>query len=187
MDRRPNIINSRLSPPPPTNAVRITHLQDKAVAAVLLLLVLEESRTSGILEYFTDTFARLGRTFEIVLCTNLLCDSHALHDIKTGFSKKNKRNHTHLFRSHGSLIRLPQLVDHTWVTSKILLTSNENNGQTSTEMHDLRNPLKIKIRTQVRRVVIAARIKRRRREREKTNLPSPERCRASRESRLQSI
>jgi len=109
-------------------------LQDKAVTTILLLLVLEESRTSGILEYFTDTFARLGRTFEIVLCTNLLCDSHAL------------------LGSHGSLIRLSQLVDNTRVTSKILLASNENDGQTSTEMHDLRDPLLLNVVERVGRV-----------------------------------
>ena len=64
-------------------------LQDKAVTTVLLLLVLEESRASGILEYFTDTFARLGRTFEIVLRTDLLCHSHALsHDALSKCFKK---------------------------------------------------------------------------------------------------
>ena len=32
----------------------------------------------GVLEDFTDTLARLGRTFEVVLGTNLLCYRHTL-------------------------------------------------------------------------------------------------------------
>jgi hypothetical protein len=51
------------------------------VGAGLLPLGLEESRTSGALENFADTVARLGRTLEIVLGPNLLRNSRTLNKI----------------------------------------------------------------------------------------------------------
>lgn len=49
---------------------------------------------------------------------------------------------THLFRSDRSLACLPEFLDHTWVAPKVLLASNKDDRQTSTEMHNFGNPLK---------------------------------------------
>jgi len=70
----------------------------------------EESSAGGVLEDVTDTIAALGGTFEVLLGANLLRDSHAL------------------LCCYWSLTRLPQLVNHSWVFSEILLASNQNDG-----------------------------------------------------------
>ena len=48
---------------------------------------------------------------------------------------------TYLFGSHRSLARLPELLNHPVVTSKILLAPYKDDWQASAEVHDLRNPL----------------------------------------------
>jgi len=94
----------------------------------------KECRTSGILENLSNTFARLGGTFKVVLRADLLCDGHAL------------------FRGYRSLARLSKLLNHTGVTSKVLFAANEDDRQASTEMHDLRNPLLLNVIKRVGRV-----------------------------------
>jgi hypothetical protein len=56
--------------------------------------------------------------------------------------KEESGSETHLFRSDRSLACLPEFVNYTWVTSKVLLASNKDDWQTGTEMHNLGNPLK---------------------------------------------
>lgn len=48
---------------------------------------------------------------------------------------------TNLFGSDGSLGGFPELLNHTGLAPQILLAADEDDGQTSAEMHDFRNPL----------------------------------------------
>jgi len=89
----------------------------------LALASAEEGGARGILEDLTNTLTRLGGALKVVLGPNLLCHGHTL------------------FGGDRSLARLSEFLDYTGITSEILLASNENNGKTSTEMHDLGNPL----------------------------------------------
>jgi len=50
----------------------------------------------------------------------------------------------YLFRSHGTLRGLPELLDGLRVSPEILLAPNKNDGETGTEMCDLRVPLQTK-------------------------------------------
>ena len=42
----------------------------------------------------------------------------------------------------GVLRSLPELIEDSWVISEILLTPYEDDGQSGTKVHDLRDPLK---------------------------------------------
>ena len=55
-------------------------LKDEAAAVVLLAALGTRQQCSpcSVLEHFADTFASLGRALEVVLGTNLLCNSHTL-------------------------------------------------------------------------------------------------------------
>ena len=83
------------------------------------------------------------------------------------------------------MIRPPQLLDDTRITPKILLTCNENNWKTMTEMHDLGNPLKENQRQDQATSYNGSADKEATVVR-KQNIPSPERCQASRESQQRS-
>lgn len=50
---------------------------------------------------------------------------------------------TYLLGGDRSLTCLPKLLNDTRVTSEILLASNENDRQTSAEVHDFGNPLQV--------------------------------------------
>jgi len=121
------------------------HLQNNAAIFFTMStrLSCEQSCTSGLLEDFADTFARPGRTLEIVPSSNFLWNSHTL---KEWLSYKAKitleKWRTYLFSGHRSLVHPSQVFDYTRVTSKVLLACNENNGQISAEMHHLGYPLK---------------------------------------------
>ena len=41
------------------------------------------------------------------------------------------------------MVCLAKLLNHTGITSEILLASNQNDGETGTEVHDFGNPLQI--------------------------------------------
>jgi hypothetical protein len=56
--------------------------------------------------------------------------------------KEERGSKTYLFRSDRSLACLPEFFNYTWVASKVLFASNKDDRQTSTEMHNLGNPLK---------------------------------------------
>lgn len=111
--------------------------------AVLLALTAsaEEGSAGGILEHLAHTLASLGRTLQVVLCSNLLRDSHALATAIRIPSRPELVRTTHLFRRHRALAGLPKLLNHTGVTSEVLLASNENDGQASAEVHHLGDPL----------------------------------------------
>ena len=47
----------------------------------------------------------------------------------------------YLFRGYGPLTCLPELINHSWIATKILLAADENDGEAGAEMHDLGNPL----------------------------------------------
>ena len=51
------------------------------------------------------------------------------------------RKVTYLLRSNRPLVGLPELLNHSGVAPEILLTANENDGETGAEVHDLGNPL----------------------------------------------
>lgn len=48
---------------------------------------------------------------------------------------------THLLGGHWALVRLAKLLDDPRVPSEILLATDKDDGKSSTEMHDLRDPL----------------------------------------------
>jgi len=98
-----------------------------ALRALPLLATREQSCSSGILEDFTNTFARLGGALKIVPRANLLSYCHTL------------------IRSNGSLLRFPQLLDRLTIAPKILLATNEDDRETGAEMHDFGNPLLLHI------------------------------------------
>lgn len=50
----------------------------------------------------------------------------------------------YFFRCHRTLVRSAELLNSFAIASKILLASNENDGQSSTEMHNFGNPLRAK-------------------------------------------
>jgi len=101
---------------------------------LLALATGKKGRPGGILEDLTDTLARLGGAFKIVLGTNLLCDCHAL------------------FRGDGSLARLSKLLNYAGVTPEIFLATDENDREAGTEMHNFGNPLFLDVIERVRRV-----------------------------------
>jgi hypothetical protein len=55
--------------------------------------------------------------------------------------KRELKGRTYLLWGDGSLIRLPELFNHTGVTSKIFLAANKDDWQPSAEMHNFGNPL----------------------------------------------
>src|SRR5271154_4967113 len=91
--------------------------------------------TCGKLKDLANALACLGRAFDIILHTNLLCDSHALH-INDQFVEMGHLKITiaDLLWGHGSLECPPKLFNCSHVLSEILLTPNKDNGQTSTEV-----------------------------------------------------
>jgi hypothetical protein len=105
----------------------------------------EESGARGVLEDLADTLASPGRTFQIVLCADLLRDGHALQkkEMVNGAVQGWLVGGTaDLLRSYGPLVCLPQFVNHFGVPSKILLASNKDDRQSTAEMHDLGDPLR---------------------------------------------
>lgn len=96
-------------------------------AARLLLATLapgEESSTSRILEHLPNTLAGSSRALEVLLSTDLLGHSHTLRVSQSEFCVASGAAATYLFRSHWPLVRLPQLIDHPWITSEILLAGD---------------------------------------------------------------
>jgi hypothetical protein len=56
-------------------------LEDDALRLGAMATLAHEGCTRGILEDFADALTRLGATLEVMSCTNLLSDSHALFDV----------------------------------------------------------------------------------------------------------
>jgi len=106
----------------------IVRLQNEAARLLLATLAPgKESSTSRILEHLPNTLASSSRALEVLLGANLLCHSHTL------------------LGSHWPLVRLPQLIDHPWITSEILLAGNQDYRKARAEMHDLRDPLLLNV------------------------------------------
>ena len=107
----------------------------------------EQSGTGSVLEHFTDTLTRLGRTLEIVLGADLLGYRHTLHRRTEEAHERSAKwwnkawNGTYLFGCDRALVRLTKLLDNAGVPPEILLAAYENDRQTSAEVHDLGNPL----------------------------------------------
>jgi hypothetical protein len=102
----------------------------------------KESCARGVLENLANTLARFGRAFKIVLCTDLLRNRHTLHEFGESIRGLQEKNiQTNLFTGHRPLTGLSKFVDNSWVSPKILLAPNKDDGQPSAEMHHFRNPL----------------------------------------------
>jgi len=97
-------------------------LDDDTFALLPVAWAGEQCGTGSVLEDLADTFARLGRAFEVVFSIDLLCYGHTL------------------FRRYRPLARLSELFNDSWVPAKILFAANKDDGQVGAEMHDLRNP-----------------------------------------------
>jgi len=101
----------------------VIDLHHDAAVALSTMLPAEESCSGSVLEDFPDTLTRPGRAFQIMLSTDLLRNCHTF------------------FRGYGPLTCLPEFINDSWIATKILLATDENDGQASAEMHDLGNPL----------------------------------------------
>ena len=62
-------------------------------------------------------------------------------------SQQRQRERTDLFGGNGSLTRLSELLNHTGITPEILFATDENNGETSAEVHYFRDPLRKRVST----------------------------------------
>jgi len=111
-------------------------LKDEAglVGATSALGLGEKRGTRGTFKNLTDTLASLGRALEVV--SGL--------DMASNLSSS--------LGAHGSLIAPPELLNRTLVVSQVLLASNQQDGETSAEMLDLREPLFLNVLERVRRV-----------------------------------
>jgi len=117
-------------------------LQNEAALLLLATLAPGKERSTGrILEHLPDPLSSSSRALEVVLGANLLCDSHTLSTSQSGLCAGSSVSITYLLRSHWSLVRLPQLIDHPWVASKILLAGDKDYREARAEMHNLRDPL----------------------------------------------
>ena len=95
--------------------------------AALLLATLapgKECSTSRILENLSNTLPSSSRTLEVLLSANLLCHSHTLCVPQSELCPSSGAAVTYLLRSHWPLVRLPQLIDHPWIASEILLAGD---------------------------------------------------------------
>jgi len=101
---------------------------------LLRLAASKERSTSCVLEDLTDALARPGGALEVVFGADLLRNGHAL------------------LRSDGPLRRLPELVNHSWITAQIFLACDKDNRQARAEVHDLRDPLFLDVVQRVRGV-----------------------------------
>ena len=71
---------------------------------------------------------------------NRLYQANKRRQAATGTDRDRKRR-TYLLGSDWPLVRLPELVNNTGVAPEILLAANENDGETSAEVHNLGDPL----------------------------------------------
>lgn len=69
-----------------------------------------------------------------MFCPDLLGDGHTL------------------FGGNGSLTRLSEILNHTGIAPEILFATNENDGETSAEVHYFRDPLFLDVIKGIRRV-----------------------------------
>jgi hypothetical protein len=94
------------------------------------------------LEDLANALAGFGGTFEIVLGANLLRDCHTLQVEKMSCNQRELvLERTCLFGSDRSLACFPELLNHSAITSEILLAADKDDRQASAEVHDLRDPL----------------------------------------------
>jgi hypothetical protein len=119
----------------------LDRLQNEALRATGVLDLSKESSTSCILEHLSDTLASPSRALEVLSGPNLLSHCHTLRMSQSGLHSGSSAAITYLLRSHRPLVRLPQLLNHSGITSEILLAGNQNCRKTGAEMHHLRDPL----------------------------------------------
>jgi hypothetical protein len=117
-------------------------LQDQALlAAATPLLSWGEGSTGSVLKDLTDTLVGLGRALDVLLGTDLVLDLSGLCIVWVVGSCLIERVKTHLLLGNGSLRGLVKFLDGLLIVSKILLTSNEDDGKALAEMQDLGDPL----------------------------------------------
>lgn len=117
-------------------------LQNDAFGTLLLLALAKQSRSSRILEHLSNSLPGSSGALEVLLGADLLSYCHTLCIPSQSASCNNSGAVvTYLLRSHWSLVRLPQLLNHPGITSEILLAGDQDNGKTGAKMHNLRDPL----------------------------------------------
>jgi len=94
---------------------------------VLFVLLGQKGGTCSVLEHLADTLIRLGRALKVFVGINLLADFITL------------------LRGNWLLGGLVKLFDGLLIVTKILLASNEDDGETLAEMKDLRDPLLLNV------------------------------------------
>jgi len=101
-------------------------LQDNALLLARALLG-QKSSTCCVFEDLTNTLVGLCRTLKILVCTNLLA------------------NLLTLFGSNGLLASLVELFNGLLVITQILLTTHENDRETTAEMEYFGDPLLLNV------------------------------------------
>ena len=105
----------------------------------------QESGARGVLKHLPDTFVGLGRTFEVLVSTDLLADLFTLLFLslldQLNHSRGQSNDITHLLRRDRLLAGLAELLNGLVVISQILLTTNQDDGKSLTEVKDLGDPL----------------------------------------------
>jgi hypothetical protein len=101
--------------------------EKRALGALLLLLLHRrvENRANCLVKDLFEALLRERRTFEILVCIDLLCLGHAV-----------------LVCDGAALVLLAQLLDRVLVVAKIELGANKNNGNLCAIMGYLREPLR---------------------------------------------
>lgn len=95
---------------------------------------MNERCTGSVLKHLTNTFAGLGRALEVADGTDLLSNGHTF------------------LGGNGTLARLSKLVDNLGIVTKILLASDEDDGEVLAKVEHFRDPLFLNIVERIGRV-----------------------------------
>ena len=158
--RRPLITSLSHRPPSPGAEETDVTARSQDNAARLLLAALapgKEGSAGRVLEHLPNTLASSSGAFEVLLSTDLLGHSHPLCISQSELHPGSCAVITYLLRSHRPLVRLPQLIDHPWIASEILLAGDQDYRKTRAEVHNLRDPLHNRVSRERDRVGYVAR------------------------------
>jgi hypothetical protein len=109
------------------------------VLAALDAAGLGEGGAGGSLEHLAHALSRLGRALDVAGGADALADLLSLGWLAMA---RRRRASAHLFRRHGLLAGLVQLLDGLGIESEILLAAHQDDGQAGAEVQHLGDPLR---------------------------------------------